>query len=87
MMRKYGDGAEEKRAIGDLDEEDEETKRKHDVRVERSVRLEKQRQDQARYWQKYQAKKRAKRETEEAAAEEGSSEENNDDSFSAKFED
>ena len=40
-----------------LDEEDEDTKRKHDLRVERMERLEKQRQDQAKYWAKYQAKK------------------------------
>ena len=58
------------RALGDLDEEDEDAKRKHNLRVDRIERLEKQRQDQAKYWAKYQAKKqqqqqRIKKEREE----------------------
>ena len=66
------------RALGDLDEEDEETKRKHDLRVERMERLEKQRQDQAKYWAKYQAKKRAKKEREVQENANGKNNDNDD---------
>ena len=67
---------EQQRALGDLDEEDEDTKRKHDLRVERMERLEKQRQDQAKYWAKYQAKKKAKKEREEQENAQGIEEDN-----------